>query len=92
MPKLDVLQEEKRGWVEFIRGWAELERVVHVVRKGGRVARLEEAAREAEVGLVKLQMRVEMGGGSGGGEETWWVGGRVDGDTKLPPYTSWSIY
>jgi len=40
MPKLDVLR--RRNVVgEFIRGWGELERVVHVVRKGK--VQLEEA-------------------------------------------------
>jgi hypothetical protein len=121
VPKLDALREEKRGWVEFVRGGAELERVGRVlrawewveggervkkregelgklgvavekvgaakgkaemeieaaegemrrvlaerdreVRKGGKVARLEEAVREAEVGLVKLRTRVEIGEG-----------------------------
>jgi chromosome segregation ATPase len=127
VPKLDALREEKRGWVEFVRGGAELERVGRVlrawewveggervkkregelgklgvavekvgaarwkaemeieaaegemrrvlserdreVRKGGKVARLEEAVREAEVGLVKLRTRVEIGEGEAAEEE-----------------------
>jgi hypothetical protein len=35
VPKLDALREEKRGWVEFVRGWVELERVVRVLRAWG---------------------------------------------------------
>jgi hypothetical protein len=54
IPKLNALWEEKCGWVEFVQGCAELERVGHVLRAWGWEQGEGQGAREAEVGLIKL--------------------------------------
>ena len=69
VPKLDLLWEEKCGWVEFVRGWAELKRVGRMLRAWGREQGEGQGAGEPEVVLIKLRLRVEIGEGKVAVEE-----------------------